>query len=47
MSTKLQDILNNKAKTNNRIDYSKYQVDEVTETIADALFFLFILAKSY
>jgi len=24
---------------NNHIDYSKYQVDEVTETISDALFF--------
>lgn len=31
--------------TSLRVDYSKYQVDEVSETIADALFFPLYIVK--
>ena len=32
-------------KTNLRVDYSKYEVDEVSETIADAIFFPLYIGK--
>ena len=33
------------ATKNNRIDYSKYEVDEVAETISDAIFFPLYIGK--
>jgi len=38
-------VIENEAKKNIRIDYSKYEIDEVVETISDAIFFPLYIGK--